>query len=92
MDMQYINQEPIYSVYARTDENGVVIKIFSDCFEKPNLKDIFLKSGRGDEFVHLGYYRILTREKAHKYKIVDGILKERTKEEIAAEVKSLRGD
>lgn len=82
----YINQEPIYNVYARVDGHGIVIKIFSDCFEQPKSEDILLKSGSGDEFVHVGYYRILTKERAHKYKIVAGELTERTEEEIAEEI------
>lgn len=86
MDIQYTNQEPIYSVYARTNEKGIVIKIFSDCFEQPQLSDALIKSGRGDEFVHLGYYRILTKERIYRYKIVDGELTERTEEEIAEEL------
>ena len=86
MDIQYKNQEPIYNVYARVDGHGIVIKIFSDCFEQPKSKDILLKSGRGDEFVHVGYYRILTKERAHNYKIVAGELTERTEEEVAEEI------
>ncbi len=86
MDIQYKNQESIYNVYARTDKNDIVTKIFSDCFEQPKPEDILLKSGRGDEFVHVGYYRILTKERAHNYKIVAGELTERTEEEIAEEI------
>lgn len=86
MDIQYTNQEPIYSVYARPNEKGIVIKIFSDCFEQPQLSDVLIKSGRGDEFVHVGYYRILTKDRAHRYKVVAGELVERTEEEIAEEL------
>lgn len=86
MEIQYKNQEPIYKIYARTDGTGMVIKIFSDCFEQPKQEDILLKSGRGDEFVHVGDYKILTKERAHRYKIVAGELTERTKEEMAEEI------
>ena len=74
-----------YSVYARTDENHFVTKIFSDCFEQPQQADTFIKSGSGDEFVHVGYYELYTVLGAHRYKIQDGVLMERTPEEIAEE-------
>ena len=76
----------IYSVYARTDENNRVVKVFSDCFEQPQEGDSFLKSGSGDEFVHVGYYQLLTSEFAHRYKVVEGEIVKCTEEEIAEEI------
>ena len=75
-----------YSVYARTDENNFVTKIFSDCFERPEDTDTFIKSGSGDEFVHVGYYQLYTKEGAHRYKISEGTFTERSEEEIAEEI------
>jgi len=40
-------------VYARTREDGVVTYIFSDMFENPKKTDILLKSGDGEEFIHI---------------------------------------
>ena len=74
-----------YSVYARADENGKVTKIFSTCFEQPNDTDILLKSGHGDEFVHVGYYSILNMDGTHRYCIDSGEMRECTAEEIEAE-------
>lgn len=42
----------MYSIYARTNNQGVVIHLFSNCFETPKEGDILIKSGQGDEFVH----------------------------------------
>ncbi len=42
----------MYSIYARTNNQGVVIHLFSNCFENPKEGDILIKSGQGDEFVH----------------------------------------
>lgn len=68
----------IYNVYARVDEKNRVTKIFSDCFEQPNFDDVLLKSGSGDEFVHVGYYQVMDRDGTYKYKIRNGRLAERT--------------
>lgn len=81
--------ETIYSVYARTNEDGLVTHIFSDCFEQPEPTDIFIKSGQGDEFVHVGYYQTWTPENTYRYKIENGILVERAKEEIQQELEEL---
>ena len=74
-----------YSVYARTDENNKVIKIFSTCFEQPNDTDILIKTGNGYEFVHVSYYQILNADMTHKYCIGSGVMRECTDEEIAEE-------
>ncbi len=85
-DNRDILEATTYSVYARTDKNNLVTKIFSDCFEQPEDTDTFIKSGNGDEFVHVGYYQLLTDQRAHRYKMKDGILTERSDEEIAGEI------
>lgn len=81
--MDNINQ---YSVYARPDSAGRVIKIFSSCFEQPADGDVLLKTGSGDEFVHTGYYNLSTPDGAHRYVIDAGSMREVTSGEIAAEL------
>lgn len=84
MEMEF--QPATYDVYARTDSKGRVTKIFSSCFEQPEINDILIKSGSGDEFVHVGYYQIYDEDGTYKYKIEDWELKERTKEERKADL------
>lgn len=81
--MDSINQ---YSVFARPDSKKRVIKIFSTCFDKPQDGDIFIKSGSGDEFVHVGYYNLYTSEGAHRYIIDSGSMREATPAEIEVEI------
>lgn len=78
-------RETIYSVYARTNEDGLVTHIFSDCFEQPRATDIFLKSGYGDEFVHVGGGNPCTIEGIPRYKIEHGEMIERSAEELERE-------
>ena len=79
-----------YSVYARADENNKVSYIFSNCFEEPLPTDILIKSGYGDEFIHVAYFNIVTDEGAHRYKIENGTMVECTEEEIAAELAAMK--
>ena len=78
-------ESTIYSVYARTDENNRVVKVFSNCFEQPQNGDILIKSGSGDEFVHVGYYQLLTGDFVHGYKIQDGKMVECSIEDLEEE-------
>ncbi len=78
-------RETIYSVYARPNEDGFVTHIFSDCFEQPRATDIFLKSGYGDEFVHVGGGNPCTIEGLPRYKIEHGEMIERSAEELERE-------
>ena len=75
----------VYSVYARINNKGKVIKVFSTCFEEPNDDDIFIKSGSGDPYTHVGYYQIFNMDGTHKYCIDNGEMRECTAEEIEAE-------
>ncbi len=43
----------MYSVYARANDQGIVTHLFSDFFEKPKSSDILIKSGDGEEYVHV---------------------------------------
>lgn len=82
-------EEPtIYNVYARVDSRNRVTKIFSDCFEEAGLNDILLKTGSGDEFVHVGYYQIFNEDGTYKYKIENWELIERTEEDREEELYS----
>ncbi len=73
-------QQLRYQVYAR-HKNNLVYKIYSTCFEKYQEEDIFIKEGQGDEFVHIGYYKIFDERGCHNYKIVNGEMVECTDEE-----------
>ena len=75
----------IYSVYARANENGKVVKVFSNCFEQPQEEDILIKSGSGDEFVHVGYYQLLNNDFVHCYKIENGKMTECSIEDLEEE-------
>lgn len=75
-----------YSVYARADTKGRVVHIFSTCFETPEEGDVLIKTGSGDEYVHVAYYQLYTAEMAHQYVIENGAMREATAEEIAAEL------
>lgn len=79
-------ERTIFSVYARPDENNRVIKIFSTCFEQPLDTDILLKSGNGDEFVHVqGDYQLLNTDGTHRYCIDNEAMRECTEEELEEE-------
>lgn len=43
----------MYSIYVRPNNEGIVTHIFSDFFEKPKPSDILIKSGDGEEFIHI---------------------------------------
>lgn len=43
----------LYSVYARPNDKGIITHIFSSCFEKPTEADILIKSGQGNDYVHV---------------------------------------
>lgn len=59
----------VYKAYARHDEHGNVIKVFSDCFEKPEDGDTLIKEGFGDEFVHVqGQYGLYDEHGRHNYR------------------------
>lgn len=45
--------ETLHSVYARSNDQGIVTHLFSDFFEKPKKGDILIKSGKGEEFVQI---------------------------------------
>lgn len=64
-------------VYARQDANGNVIQVFSDVFEKPEVTDILIKEGHGDEYAHAqAQYQLFDIYGRCNYKIVDGTMTE----------------
>lgn len=59
-----------YKAYARVDEFGRVVKLFSNCFETPMKHDILLKEGNTDDVIHIqGSYVLYDMSGCHNYKI-----------------------
>lgn len=77
-----------FKVYARPNEKGEVIKIFSTCFFQPQEGDVLLKEGSGDEFAHVGYYKIYDENGFLNYVIKDGALADRDKTEVLARLEA----
>lgn len=70
-----------YTVYVKINSKGQVERFFSTCFELPQENDVLIKTGQGDEFVHVGYYQVYDENMCHNYKIENGELIECTEEE-----------
>ena len=67
----------IYQVYARPDESGNVIAVFSTAFEEPQGGDVLLDEGAGDEHAHVqGRYNLYDEYGRYNYKIVAGKIAE----------------
>lgn len=80
MSEEMIEEQPeVFQVYARPNEKGEVIKIFSTCFFQPQEGDVLLKEGSGDEFAHVGYYKVYDENGFLNYVIKDGALADRDK-------------
>lgn len=79
-------------IYARTDENGIVIKIFSDAVEKPSETDVVVEEGT-EEHHRYPYekYAVHTDQGPYKYKIVKGTMVERSGEELQRELEETMG-
>lgn len=71
-----------YKHYIRTDQNGIVIKGFTDGFEQPIAGDLLL-SGYEDE----RHFQLqLTNERGqYRFKVIEGTLVERTQSELDTE-------
>lgn len=78
----------VHNVYASVDENNVVTNIFTDFYFTPSETDVLIESGEGYDYVYgfLERYNLYTEHGAHRLKIVDGEVTERTEEEIAEEI------
>ena len=80
MSEEMMEEQPeVFQVFARPNEKGDVIKIFSTCFFQPQEGDVLLKEGSGDEFAHVSYYKIYDENGILNYKIENGALVERDK-------------
>lgn len=79
-------------IYARTDENGIVIKIYSDAAEAPAETDVVIEEGT-EEYHRYPYekYAVHTDQGPYKYKIVKGTMVERSGEELQRELEETRG-
>lgn len=79
-------------IYARTDENGIVTKIFSDAAETPTEADVVIEEG-AEEHHRYPYekYAVHTDQGPYKYKIVNGTMAERSREELQRELEGTRG-
>lgn len=76
------------NVYARVREDGVVMHLFSDMFEKPKETDFLLKSGEGEEYIHVfceGGVNLYTYDNLLQYKIENGEMIKRSSEELERE-------
>lgn len=80
-----------YKVYAKINDKKQVTYFYSTCFKEPQ-EDIFIKSGLGDEFTHVGYYQVYDENMCHNYKIVDKELIECTNEEKELELKEIQNN
>lgn len=76
-------------IFARKDENNVVINLFSDVRETPKEDDILIEEGSEPYHAHVHLkYKLMTLYNDlpyYKYKIVDGKLTERTEEDFKRE-------
>ena len=80
MSEEMMEEQPeVFQVYARPNDKGEVIKIFSTCFFQPQEGDVLLKEGSGDEFAHVGYYKVYDENGFLNYVIQDGALADRDK-------------
>ena len=76
-------------VYIKTDENNNIITVNSSIFLNDLTDWIEIDSGTGDKYAHAqGHYlsKPLTNENSvYNYKYIDGVIIEKTPEEIAVE-------
>jgi len=79
----------MYSVYARTNDQRMVTHIFSDMFEKPKPSDILIKSGDGEDCIHVfcerGGVNLYTYDNLLQYKIENGEMIKRSEKELEEE-------
>ena len=70
-------------IYARTNENGIVIHFFSEAFEIPTEKDVCVDSTNIERH-GAQKYSVVDENGFYNYEIKDGVLSERDKTEDAA--------
>lgn len=75
-------EELMNKIYARINEKGIVIKLFSSVFEQPETGDIVVDSGNEEYHAHVHLkYKLMDEQGKYNYKVVDGKLVELTAEE-----------
>ena len=79
-------------IYARTDENGIVIKIYSDAAETPAETEVMIEEGT-EEYHRYPFekYAVHTDQGPYKYKIIKGTMVERSGEELQRELEETMG-
>ena len=83
----------MYKVYVKTDETGRITAINSDAFLPDTTDWVQIDEGDGDRYHHAqGNYLskpLMTTQGVYQYKLVDGVIVERTAEEIAADTAAI---
>lgn len=74
-------------IYARTDENGIVVDIFSEAFKTPSPDDICIDSTNTDRH-GANAYQVYDEDGIANYAIVNGALVKRDKSAELAEIKT----
>ncbi|HCT64469.1 MAG TPA: hypothetical protein DIC60_04245 [Lachnospiraceae bacterium] len=77
--------------YIRLDLEGRIIKGFSDAFEQPIEGDICINEQSGRHFELFGVVNppLMDVQGIYQYKYVDGVVSERTTEEIQADIANI---
>ena len=81
-----------YIVYVKVDENSTIVDINSSAFVSDPTGWVEIDSGIGDEYHHAqGNYLplgLVDANRVYNYKLVDGVVQERTSEEKEADLAS----
>lgn len=82
-----------YSVYVKVDQNNNITEINSSAFLPDTTGWIKIDEGRGDRYCHAqGNYfakRLCSNNGVYRYKLIDGVLQERSVEETAEQEKAI---
>ena len=83
-------EEDLIKVYLKTDDNNNIIDINSSVFLTDLTDWIEINEGTGDKYAHAqGHYfnkPLINENGVYNYKYIDGVIIEKTPEEIAAEI------
>ena len=86
-------EEDLITVYIKTDENNNIIDINSSIFLTDLTGWTEIDSGAGDKYAHAqgNYFNkpLINENGVYNYKYIDGVVIEKTPEEIAAETPEL---
>lgn len=76
------NEIKTNKIYINVNESNVVTRVFSDAFENPTEKDIFLEEGIGSDYIHVSNrYTVVDSDMRYNYCFHEGKLIKRTEEE-----------